>query len=79
MLIDENTKFTLNTNADGYAELMSLIFEDENNSSADLKPIVYNGMLKGLAKYHSNSRDADFFTYVTFFVKREVTKYKQSK
>jgi hypothetical protein len=78
MLIDQDTKFTFNSNLEGYAQLMALIFEDEHYSSEQLTPAIYTGIQKGITKYSENDRQDDPFAYITFFVKREVIKFKKT-
>lgn len=67
-----NPKF----NKENLIEYLSLVFEDDKNSSEKLKPIVELGILKGLEKYESNDRKVNLFVYLTYFVKVEVNKYK---
>ena len=58
---------------------MCLIFEDKNFSASELEPYVKLGFRKGFKKYKSNKRESDFIVYVSYFVKTEVEKYKNSK
>jgi hypothetical protein len=78
MLIDENIKFNTNFTLDGYVKIMSLIFEDEDFDSESLEPVIYTGVQKGIQKYLEKNRDDDLFSYVTYFVKKEVTDFKSN-
>ena len=79
MLIDENLRFEASFTPDGYAELMALIFEDENYTSEELLPTVYRGMGIGIQRYNDNNSDVNFITYITYYVKREVNLFKNSQ
>ena len=76
MILDSSISFKASFSLSEYAELMSLIFEDEKFNSEALLPIVYEGIEKGIELYNKNNRDSDFFTYITYFVKSKVLKYK---
>lgn len=78
LLIDDYINFKADYTLDGYAELMALIFEDERFKKDDLLEPVYDGIVIGHNKYKDNNRDTDYFSYVTFFVKRQVLKFKKA-
>lgn len=76
----ENTNFKTTFTEEGYAGLMSLIFEDENFTHEELYPIVLNGIEIAKEKYQKNNRtETNFFIYATYFVKKEVLAYKNLK
>jgi hypothetical protein len=72
---------TFNTDLDyeNLVDYFSLVFEDEIFPSKELIPVVEVGIQKGLEKYQEKDRDVNLFVYVTYFVKKEVNFYKNSK
>jgi hypothetical protein len=78
MVLDSNIKFSATFTISGFAEYMSLVFQDDEFTSEELLPIVYKGIETGLEKYSENSRNSDLFTYITYFVKSEILKFKNS-
>lgn len=79
MIIDENLEFNTNFSPDGFAEYLSLIFEDDNFTAEQLLPSVWEGINTGVAKYNQKNRESDFVTYVTYYVKLSVNNFKNSQ
>ena len=71
-------RFSIKFDDEGFIQYLALIFEDEKHSEEDLKPIIFEIVIKAVELYNKNNRDVNLAIYVTQCVKVMINKYKET-
>lgn len=69
-------RFSTNFTDEQFIEYLCLIFEDDNYTMDDLRPFVFDTVIKAVDMYERHNRDSMLSVYVTQCVKVAVENYK---
>lgn len=72
-------RFNMILDDEAFIDYLAMMFSDEEFSKEELKPIVFQAVIRAVDMYNAKNRTVNLGIYVSTVVKKIVNTYKESR